>query len=85
VLYWNRESFGIVSLANLFGRRGSAVVSVDSNLVTVESFTAGDGQDRAIDLVFGGLANLHKMDQEKATQNRDYWIPRKQVNKEHQA
>ncbi len=75
VLYWDRESSGIVTLTNLFGRRGCAVVSVDNNLVTGESFTAGDGQDKAIDVVFEGLANLHKMDQAKAAQGKEYWIP----------
>ena len=61
-MYLDRESSGIVTLCNLFGRRGGAVVSVDNNLVTGESFSAGDGQDHAIDIAFDGLANLHKMD-----------------------
>ena len=76
VMYWDRESSGIVTLCNLFGRRGGAVVSVDNNLVTGESFSAGDGQDHAIDIAFDGLANLHKMDEEAKKQGKRYWVPR---------
>lgn len=75
VLYWDRESSGIVTLCNLFGRRGCSVVSVDNNLITGESFTAGDGQDHAIEIVFEGLANLHRMDTEKAKRGKEYWVP----------
>ncbi len=75
VLYWDRESSAIVTLANLFGRRGGAVVSVDNNLVTREPFTAGDGQQTAIDIVFEGLANLHKMDSSKQRRQSRYWFP----------
>lgn len=76
VLYWDRESSGIVTLCSLFGRRGGAVVSVDNNLVTGEAFTAGDGQSHAIDVVFEGLANLCRMDQWKAQNGKRYWTPR---------
>ena len=75
VLYWDRESSGIVTLCNLFGRRGGAVVSVDNNLVTGESFSPGDGQDHAIDTVFEGLANLHRMDAAAQAQGKRYWVP----------
>lgn len=75
IYYWDRESSGIVTLCNLFGRRGGAVVSVDNNLITGESFTAGDGQDHAIDIVFEGLANLHKMDEGKKLRGISWWTP----------
>lgn len=75
VMYWDRESSGIVTLCSLFGRRGGAVVSVDNNLVTGESFSAGDGQDHAIDIVFEGLANLHKMDTKTKAGGKRYWVP----------
>ena len=75
VMYWDRESSGIVTLCNLFGRRGGAVVSVDNNLVTGESFSAGDGQDHAIDIAFDGLANLHKMDEATKKSGKKYWVP----------
>lgn len=75
VLYWDRESSGIVSLCSLFGRRGGAVCSVDNNLVTNVPFTPGDGQDHATDIVFEGLAYLHQMDEEKAKRGKRYWIP----------
>lgn len=75
VMYWDRESSGIVTLCNLFGRRGGAVISVDNNLVTGESFTAGNGQDHAIEIAFEGLANLYKMDEQKKKSGKQYWIP----------
>lgn len=75
VMYWDRESSGIVTLCSLFGRRGGAVVSVDNNLVTGESFSAGDGQEHAIDIVFEGLANLHKMDSQVKASGKRYWVP----------
>ena len=75
VLYWDRESSAIVTLSSLFGRRGGAVVSVDNNLVTREPFTPGDGQDTAIEIVFEGLANLHRMDQQKQQKKQTYWTP----------
>lgn len=76
ILFWDGESSAIVTLANLFGRRGGAVVSVDNNLVTIEPFTPGNGQDIAIEIVFEGLANLHKMDEGKRIQKKRYWTPR---------
>ena len=75
VLYWDRESSGIITLCNLFGRRGGAVVSVDNNLVTGESFTVADGQDKAIEIAFEGLANLHRMDVAKEKAGKAYWTP----------
>jgi len=75
VLYWDRESSGIVSLCTLFGRRGGAVCSVDNNLVTNVPFTPGDGQEHAADIVFEGLAHLHDMDEEKNRCGKRYWVP----------
>lgn len=75
VLYWDRESSAIVTLANLFGRRGGAVVSVDNNLVTREPFTPGDGQQAAIEIAFEGYANLHKMDEAKKSRAKRFWVP----------
>ena len=75
VMYWDRESAGIVTLCNLFERRGGAIVSVDNNLVTGESFTAGNGQNHAVDIVFEGLANLHIMDEKKKKKGKKYWVP----------
>lgn len=75
VMYWDRESAGIVTLCNLFGRRGGAVVSVDNNLVTGESFSAGNGQDHAIDIAFEGLVNLYKMDSISKENGQRYWVP----------
>ena len=35
----------------------------------------GDGQDHAIDIVFEGLANLHKIDEEKKARGLEFWSP----------
>ena len=75
VMYCDRESAAIVTLCSLFGRRGGAVISVDNNVFTNEGFTAGDGQDHAIDIVFEGLANLHKIDEEKKARGLEFWSP----------
>ena len=73
--YWDRESSGIVTLCNLFGRRGGAVVSVDNNLVSREPFTPGDGQKEAVQVVMEGLANLHRMDEAKKAKGQKFWTP----------
>lgn len=73
VLYSDRESAVIVTLSSLFGKRGGAVVSVDNNVFTNESFKAGDGQDHAEDIVFEGLANLHRIDQAKMERGKEFW------------
>lgn len=65
VLYWDRESSAIITLSSLFRRRGGAVVSVDNNLVTGEKFTAGHGQDNAIDIALEGYAKLYEHDQKQ--------------------
>ena len=74
-LYTDRESAAIVTLCSLFGRRGGAVVSVDNNVFTGEGFTAGDGQEHAIDIVFEGLANLCQLDEAKKAGGHEFWAP----------
>ena len=75
ILYTDRESAAIVTLCSLFGRRGGAVVSVDNNVFTGEGFTAGDGQEHAIDIVFEGLANLCQLDEAKKAGGHEFWAP----------
>ena len=75
VMYCDRESAAIVTLCSPLCRRGGAVISVDNNVFTNEGFTAGDGQDHAIDIVFEGLANLHKIDEEKKARGLEFWSP----------
>ena len=74
-MYCDRESAAIVTLCSLFGRRGGAVISVDNNVFTNEGFTAGDGQYHEIDIVLEGLANLHKIDEEKKARGLEFWSP----------
>ena len=75
ILYTDRESAAIVTLCSMFGRRGGAVVSVDNNVFTGEGFTAGDGQEHAIDIVFEGLANLCQLDEAKKAGGHEFWAP----------
>lgn len=76
VLYWDRESSAIVTLASLFGRRGGAVVSVDNNIITREPFTPGDGQDTATEIAFEGFALLAEMDAQKKAEGKSFWVPK---------
>lgn len=69
----DRESSAIITLANLFGRRGGSICSVSDNMCTGKRFKEGIGHDATIDLVLEGLANLYHMDQEKGTSR--YWYP----------
>jgi len=69
----DRESSAVITLANLFGRRGGSICSVSDNMCTGKRFTEGIGHDNTMDLVLEGLANLYRMDQEKG--NGRFWYP----------
>lgn len=69
----DRESSAIITLSNLFGRRGGSVCSVSDNMCTGERFTAGVGHNYALDVVLEGCAVLHRMDMQKG--DRPYWNP----------
>ncbi len=60
ILNGDRESAAIVTLANLFGRRGASVCSVADNIITGEKFTAGAGHNIAIDIALEACALLHQ-------------------------
>ena len=48
---------------------------MDNNVFTGEGFTAGDGQEHAIDIVFEGLANLCQLDEAKKAGGHEFWAP----------
>jgi len=75
VLNGDRESSAVVTLAQLFGRRGGSICSVADNIVTGESFEAGAGHDAAIDIALEGLSVLRAMDDAKAAAGLACWTP----------
>ena len=75
VLNTDRESSIIVTMCNLFERRGGAIFNVTDNLISGEKFREGAGTDSAIDLALEGLAVLHEMDLKKAAANKENWYP----------
>lgn len=75
VLNGDRESAAIVTLASLFGRRGGSVCSVADNIITGETFVAGAGHDKAIEVALEGCAILNRMDRQKEKANKKYWYP----------
>jgi uridine phosphorylase len=75
VLNGDRESSAVITLAQLFGRRGGAVCSVADNIVTGERFEAGAGHDAAIGIALEGLAVLHRMDNAARAAGQPCWTP----------
>jgi uridine phosphorylase len=75
VLNGDRESSAIVTMAQLFGRRGGAVCSVADNIVTGEQFSAGAGHEAAVAIALEGLAVLHRMDTAKRAAGARHWAP----------
>lgn len=75
VLNGDRESSAVVTLSQLFGRRGGSICSVADNIVTGETFEAGAGHEAAIDIALEGLSVLHAMDNAKAATGSPYWTP----------
>ena len=75
VLNTDRESSIIVTMCNLFERRGGAVFNVTDNLISGDKFKEGAGSDAAIDLALEGIAILHRMDLEKAAAGKENWSP----------
>lgn len=69
----DRESSAVITLANLFGRRGGSVCSVSDNICTGKKFSAGVGHNHALDIVLEGCAILNQMDKQKA--GKPYWYP----------
>ena len=75
VLNGDRESSAVVTLAQLFGRRGGSICSVADNIVTGETFEPGAGHEAAIDIALEGLGVLREMDEAKAEAGRPFWTP----------
>lgn len=75
VLNTDRESSIIVTMCNLFHRRGGAVFSVTDNIIAGKEFKAGAGADRALRLALEGLAVLKNMDIAKTESRKEHWYP----------
>ena len=75
VLNTDRESSIIMTMCNLFERRGGAVFNVTDNLISGEKFREGAGTETSIDLALEGIAVLHQMDLKKARAGKENWFP----------
>jgi uridine phosphorylase len=75
VLNGDREAAAVVTLAQLFGRRGGAICSVADNLSTGARFTVGAGHVTAIDVALEGIALLHRMDVAASQAGLPMWLP----------
>lgn len=62
VLNGDRESAAIVTLAQLFGKRGGSVCSVADNVIGDKTFIAGAGHNLGIDIALDGLLELAQLD-----------------------
>ena len=75
MLNTDRESSIIMTMCNLFERRGGAVFNVTDNLISGEKFREGAGTETSIDLALEGIAVLHQMDMKKAQAGKENWFP----------
>lgn len=75
VLNTDRESSIIVTMCNLFERRGGAVFNVTDNLIIGDKFIQGAGSEEANRLALEGIAILYQMDQKKAAAGKENWYP----------
>lgn len=75
VLCTDRESAVIVTLCNLFGRRGGALFHVTDNIISGERFVAGKGAAESLVLALEGLSRLYSIDEQKRMAGKKYWHP----------
>lgn len=75
VLNTDRESSIIMTMCNLFDRRGGAVFNVTDNIISGGKFQAGVSSDTSLDLALEGIAVLHKLDLEKKHALKANWFP----------
>jgi len=75
VLNTDRESSILVTMCNLFERRGGAVFCVTDNIISGEAFKEGAGSDESIEIALEGIALLHQMDNRKKACNKEHWHP----------
>lgn len=75
VLCTDRESAIVVTMCNLFGRRGGALFHVTDNIISGEHFEAGKGAAESLVLALEGLSLLHRLDNQKKMAGKNYWHP----------
>ena len=75
VLNTDRESSIIMTMCNLFERRGGAIFNVTDNLISGHKFEAGAGTEVSIELALEGIAILHQMDKQKEAVGKENWFP----------
>ncbi|MDL1890007.1 nucleoside phosphorylase [Nitrospirales bacterium NOB] len=75
ILNSDREASIIVTMCNLFERRGGAVFSVTDNIISGEKFVAGEGTDNSIRIVLEGFSVLKKLDDSKRAAGKQNWFP----------
>ncbi|KAI4443272.1 Purine nucleoside phosphorylase DeoD-type [Schaedlerella arabinosiphila] len=75
VMNTDRESSILVTMCNLFERRGGAIFDVTDNLITGEKFQVGAGTEASLKLALEGIAILHQMDLKKAEAGKENWFP----------
>lgn len=73
VLNTDRESSIIMTLCNIFGKRGGAVFNVTDNLLIRDTFKEGLGTDNALMITLDGLAVLKEMDEMKKETGHQHW------------
>ena len=83
VLNTDRESSILVTMCNLFARRGGAVFSITDNIIAGQGFQEGSGVEQTTMLALEGLAILKRMDAAKAGQD-DHWVPSLGLAKDHE-
>lgn len=72
VLNTDRESSIIVTMCNLFGKRGGAVFNVTDNLIIRDKFVEGLATQNSLDITLEGIAVLHEIDTAKKKSNQKY-------------
>lgn len=75
VLNTDRESSIIMTMCNLFDRRGGAVFAVTDNLICGDAFKEGFGVEDATRLALEGIGILHQMDLQKQAAGKTNWHP----------
>lgn len=80
VLCTDREAAVIVTMCNLFGRRGGALFHITDNIIAGQGFEAGKGMEESLVLALEGFAVLNKMDRQKAAAGRQHWYPEDKSN-----
>lgn len=75
VLNSDREASILVTMCNLFERRGGAIFCVTDNIISNEKFIAGAGSDNSIRIALEGYAILKQMDDAKKAVGKENWFP----------